>query len=198
MNRKLLVRKTITLSVTVAMVVTYSLVTLANTGKGVGELIVMGNDSDTQFVTVNGEAAKSGRTVFSSSTITTPEGFGAVVNLGKAGKIELAPNSTFALSFDETAINGELASGSVTVLTAPHSVGVRTLTGDLVQLNAGEAASATSGAPSKPPAPATPGPLGLNWGIWAAIIGGAIVTIVVLTNRNGTSTSTTTIVSPTR
>src|SRR6185369_13242331 len=111
---------------TLVLVAAYSFVALANSGKAVGELVVTGNNG-TSFVTVNGEQAKNGRSVFSSSTLSTPSEFGAVLNLGKAGKLELSPNSTFVVSFDEGSISGELTSGSVTVLSAQSDVKVKTL-----------------------------------------------------------------------
>ena len=76
MNSKLLVRKAITSGITLTLIATYSLVAFANSGKAIGELIVTGNNTigEGAFVTVNGEAAKNGRSVFSASTITTPDG----------------------------------------------------------------------------------------------------------------------------
>ena len=77
-----------------------------------------------------------------------PGDAGAIINLGKAGRIELAHNTTFAVSFDDSSINGSLSTGSITVLNAAHAVGVKTLSGD-VHLNAGETAAASSATASK-------------------------------------------------
>ncbi len=86
-----------------------SLTTLAAPGKTImGELTVNGAD-----VTVNGETANTGRTIFSSNTIATPANSGAIVNLGALGQIELAPNSSINLTFDENGISGTLTSGQV-------------------------------------------------------------------------------------
>jgi len=198
MNGNLLLRKAITSGITLALVASYSLVALANSGKAVGELIVTGNSpiGEGTFVTVNGEAAKNGRTVFSASTITTPAEFGAIINLGKAGKIELAPKSTFLLKFDDASISGELTLGSVTVLSADRDVQVKTLA-DLVTLNAGETAAADS---AKPARQAKSGGLHLEAWQWALIFGGAVAGIVVATSRNNNNTLTgiTTVVSPIR
>lgn len=76
-----------------------------------GELIVSG----TSQVTVNGEAAQTGRTVFSSSTITTPADASATINLGKLGQVELAPNTKVNLVFDDNSISGTVAGGDVKV-----------------------------------------------------------------------------------
>ena len=199
MNSKLLIHKAFTMCLTVVLVATYSMVALASDGKISGEIVVTGTSaSETAAVTVNGEPVKSGRTIFSSSTISTPEGSGAIINLGKAGRIELAPNTTFALSFDDAAISGNLAAGSITVLNAAKSVSVKTLSGQAVQLNAGETASANSGAPA---APAPANSSNSNWWVYALILGGAVAGIVLATqdgNDNNFGGSATTGVSPTR
>lgn len=182
MNSKLLIHKAFTMCLMVALVTTCSMVALAVDGKASGEIVVTGNStSETAVVTVNGEPVKSGRTIFSSSTITTPEGTGAIINLGKAGRIELAPNTTFALSFDDAAINGSLSTGSITVLNAVRSVGVKTMSGEVVQLNAGETASANSAATA---AAAAANSGGSKWWVFALIFGGAVAGIVLATSDN--------------
>jgi len=195
MTSYLLLKKAITFGMTLVLVAAYSFVVLADSGKAVGELVVSGGSSSA-FVTVNGESAKNGRTVFSSSTLTTPAEFGAVLNLGKAGKIELAPNSTFVLTFDDSSISGELTSGSVTVLNAQHDVQVKTLA-DTVSLNAGETAAANSAAPAKQTKSGGAGAV-KPW-VWVAIFGGAVAAVVLATRDDGgTLTGATVVVSPTR
>ena len=181
MNSKL-IRYALSMCLMVAIFATYSMVALAYDGKSAGEILITGNDG-TSTVTVNGEIAKSGRSVFSSSTITTPADAGAIINLGKAGRIELAHNTTFAVSFDDSSITGSLSSGSITVLNAAHAVGVKTLSGE-VKLNAGETAAASSATASKAPSGTTSS---MDWGWWALIVGGAIGVIIitaVATNDN--------------
>jgi len=178
MNRKQFIHKALTMCLLMTIIATYSMVAFAGTGSAVGELMVTGGNSagDASFVTVNGEPAKSGRSVSSSSTITTPEGMTAIVNFGKLGKIEIGPNTTFALTAENNAIGGQLASGSITVLNAAKNVGVKTANGEVVQLNAGETASATpgSGVAKKQTAGASSG----DWWIYALIFGGAAVGII--------------------
>lgn len=171
-------KRAVSLSLLLTLISTTSMFTLAASNKPIGELIVTGGNSDGGAVTVNGEPAKSGRTVFASSTITTPEGTSAVINMGKAGKIELAPNTTFALDSDA---QGNLTSGNVTVLNSAQGVNVKTLSGDSVTLNSGETANANSTTSAKA---AKPGPGGLDWGYWALIIGGATVVIIILATRD--------------
>src|SRR6185369_14778024 len=111
----------------VAILATYSMVALASPAAAVGELTISASGSDIPNVTVNGEMAKSGRSIFSSSVVSTPQNASAVINLGKAGSIELAPNSTFAVSFDSSSTSGDLTSGTVTVLGASAPVNVKTV-----------------------------------------------------------------------
>lgn len=145
MNSKLWIRKALSLCLAVAMMATYSLVTLASADKVAGELLISGKSTNgqTPFVKVNGEMVQSGLSVFSSSTIVTPEDASAIINLGKIGKVELAPNTTLSLTFDNKNISGDLLAGRLTVLSAADAVTVKTADGKTVKLNAGE--TATSG-----------------------------------------------------
>ncbi|MFN0280189.1 MAG: hypothetical protein ACKVRN_16550 [Pyrinomonadaceae bacterium] len=200
MNSKLWIQKVFTMCMTVVLVATSSMVALANEGRTAGEIVVKSANSETAYVTVNGEAVKSGRTVFSSSTISTSEGAGAIINLGKAGRIELAQNTTFAISFDDTAISGSLTSGSITVLNAARSVSVRTASGE-TQLSAGETVSADSGTAAPQPAAMASG--GGNWLVFALVMGGAVAGIVFATrdgseNKFGGNIGIGGTVSPTR
>jgi hypothetical protein len=195
MNSKLF-RYALTMCLMVAMFATYSMVALAGDVRTAGEIVVTGN-TETSSVTVNGEAVKSGRTIFSSSTISTPDGAGAVLNLGKAGRIELAPKTSFAVTFDDSSISGSLASGSITVLSAAHNVSVVNAAGETISVGTGETASASSSAPAKQ----TGSSAGTgSWGWYALVLGGAIGVIVWTAakdneNRFGGSANT---ISPVR
>ena len=105
-------RKPITLALAMAVLCVQSMVALAaqqgQTGP-TGDLSVVGE------VTVNGTSAISGATVFSDSTVTTGQNSSAVVSLGKLGRVELLPNSSMKLNFNETGITGMLSSGRVRV-----------------------------------------------------------------------------------
>lgn len=178
--------KAATVGVIFAFIVSGSLVTLAASTKPVGEIMVTGAKVDGASVTVNGEPADTGRTIFSSSTISTPEGSSALINLGKAGRIQLAPGSTFVIDVEDNAVKGNLTAGSLTVLNSAQPVGVKTLTGDVVTLSSGETASASSGSSSKK---AKPGPGGLDWWVWAAIIGGATAAVIIFATRDDNNTT---------
>ena len=195
MNRKLWIQKALTMCLLSAIIASCSMVALASPGT-VGELTVSGGN-ETSFVTVNGEAVKSGRTISASSTITTPEGMSAIVNFGKLGKLEIGPNTTFALSADNNALGGDLTSGSISVLSAAKSVGVRTLSGDVVMVGAGESATAGSGATSKQTTAKTGG---ADWWVWALVVGGAEGGIIWATTSNNDNNfgGTANTVSPTR
>lgn len=180
MNSKLWIRKALSMCLVFAIVATYSTVALAGAGKIAGELLVAGTsvNGEMPYVIVNGEAAKSGRSVFSASTIATPDNANAVINLGKIGKIELAPNTNLVLSFTEKGISGDLLSGKLTVLNASESVTVKTASGETLKLNAGESASAAGKAQDDDDDDRSGG---AAWLPWALIFGGAVAAIVIAT-----------------
>lgn len=181
MNIRRFGKRALSLSLLLTLFSMYSMVTLATSVSPVGELIVTAGKSDVP-VTVNGEPAASGRTVFSASTITTPEGLIAVLNMGKAGKIELGPNTTFVIHGDGNVVSGSLTSGSVTLVSSAQTFDVKTLSGETVTLNAGETASANS---ANAATRAKPGPGGLDWAVWAVIIGGVAAAIIIVAATSG-------------
>ena len=173
MNSKTLIRKALSLCLMVAIYASYSMVTLASTERIAGELLISGKNSS---VKVNGETAQSGRSIFSASTISTPENTSAIINLGKLGKLELAPNTTANISFTDKGINGDLLSGKITVLGTTDAVSIKTIEGKTVKLNAGE--SVTAGKLKADDDDDDDHP-GAAWWVWAAIFGGAIAGIVI-------------------
>lgn len=194
MNSKVWIRKALSMCLTVAIIATYSMVAFAGTEKVAGELLVSGKN----VVTVNGEAAQNGRSIFSSSTIATPADASAIINLGKIGKIELAPDTTLSLSFSEKGISGDLISGRVTVLNASHAVSIKTAEGKVVSLNVGESAL-SSNASNNSAAQSSGG--GHSWWIWGVVFGGAIAGIVYAATQDNNRVALgggTTVVSPTR
>lgn len=199
MNSKLWIRRALSTCLMVAIFATYSMVALAGSDRMAGELTVTGNgmNGDTPSVTVNGQAARSGRSIFSSNIIATPSNAGAVINLGKNGIIELAPNTTFTVNFDEKSVGGDLTSGKLTVLGTSGSVNVKTSTGQTVNLTAGQSVNAAGKKDDDDDSHAG----GTAWWIWAVIFGGAAAGILIAAvnadNRvdlGGTSTT----ISPVR
>jgi len=105
-------RKSIAACVAVAILSVYSMVVLASpAARASGDLSVSG------IVTVNGENALSGGTLFSDSLITTAEKSNATVNLSKLGRVEVAPSSDLKLSFNEKSVMGSLENGAAQVST---------------------------------------------------------------------------------
>lgn len=116
-----LIKNFIATSLAIAVFITSSMVALATPGNQLmGELIVTGTSAtgDIASVSVNGERATSGRSITSSTTVTTPADSSAVINLGKAGRIEIAPNSSLNLNFTENTISAALNDGQVKVSSA--------------------------------------------------------------------------------
>lgn len=193
MNSKVWIRKALSMCLTVAIIATYSMVAFAGTEKVAGELLVSGKN----VVTVNGEAAQNGRSIFSSSTIATNDA-SAIINLGKIGKIELAPNTMLSLSFSDKGISGNLVSGQVTVLSASNDVSITTAEGKVLNLKVGETANSTSATNSKA---AQNSGMGKSWWIWALVFGGAVAGIVYTATQDNNRVALgggTTVISPTR
>jgi ferric-dicitrate binding protein FerR (iron transport regulator) len=80
-------------------------------------------------VQVNGLEAASGATVFPGSQFTTAEKSGATVNLGAAGRVQLASKTAATVNFGEQSLDGALAAGSITV-SKPKTVASRFTTKD--------------------------------------------------------------------
>jgi len=178
MNSKLWIRRALSMCLMVAVYTTYSMVALAGTGRIAGELTVSGNgmNGETPSVTVNGETAKSGRSIFSSSIIATPENASAIINLGKNGVIELAPNTTFAVSFDEKSVSGDLTTGKLTVLGSSSGVNVKTVTGQVIKVAAGESVNAAGKAQDDDD---DDDDGGAAWWVWALVFGGAAAGVLI-------------------
>jgi hypothetical protein len=182
-----------------AVFLTFSMISLAADGKLMGEVLVTGKTVNGQLpvVTVNGEAVQSGRTIFSSSRVSTSNVSTATLNLGKVGTIQLAPNTEAVISFSEKGISGELLAGSVSVLSAPeNSVSINTPAGSRT-LNAGETASAVNSSANSQQSSA-----GVAGWWWVAIlIGGAVAGIFIAANSDNNRVALgggTSVVSPTR
>lgn len=200
MDSKLWIRKALSMCLVIVTIVTYSMVALASSEKIAGEILVTGSNvnGQTPLVKVNGEAAQSGRSIFSSSTIATPETAGAIISLGKAGKIELSPNTTLTLSFDEKGIAGDLMTGRVTVLSSADNVVINTANGKTSKLVSGESVSAANAQTTDTTSDNDGGSAGL---IWALILGGAAVGIIFAATTNNNNTTLgggSSVISPTR
>jgi hypothetical protein len=173
------------------------MVGLASPDKMVGELTVSGKavNGETPIVKVNGEAAQSGRAIFSSSTITTSESSSAIINLGKIGRIELAPNTTISVSFNEKGLNGELLAGKVTALSADN-VSIKTPDGKVTKLNAGQSMTASAQQTDDDDNDG-----GAAWWIFALILGGAAAAVVIAATSDNNDLQLgggTVVVSPSR
>jgi len=112
-------RSTTAFCLTLTMFAATSMVAFASPGEKalMGELVVSGSGVHWSgpTVTVNGEEAMTGRTLFSASTIATTDSTTATVRIKNLGSVILAPNSVMNLSFTEKSISGTLTAGKVDV-----------------------------------------------------------------------------------
>jgi hypothetical protein len=128
-------RKSIGFVVSIAVLSVYSMVALAGQAKISGELSASGQ------VTVNGASAISGATVFSDSTVATGANSSAVVSLGKLGRVELLPNTTVKLSFNDASISAALDAGRLQVSTLAGVAAIVTTKDGAAVADASQAAS---------------------------------------------------------
>ncbi|MGB7068057.1 MAG: hypothetical protein WBD22_01050 [Pyrinomonadaceae bacterium] len=199
MKSNLWIRKALAVCLVVAVNVTYSMVAMANSAKIAGELTVSGKsvNGETPVVTVNGEPAKSGRSIFSASTISTPQDASASINLGKSGRINLAPGTSVILTFNDKAISGDISSGRITVSGNSEAAVFRTAAGETVRLNAGESVAATGATQDTDDDDEG----GAAWWLWALVFGGAAAGILIAATQGDNRTDLGgggTVVSPTR
>lgn len=191
-------RMTASLCLILTVLLSCSMLTLATSAKPVGELLVTG--SSDKAVMVNGEPAASGRTIFAATTITTPEGMTAVLDFGRAGKIELAPNTSYSLNADGS-LSGNLTAGTAKVVNSSDAVSIKTLTGNVVTLNAGDMVTAESATAKRQDDDDDNKNGGPAWIPFALIFGGAVAAIaigVALADNETSLGGNSTVVSPTR
>lgn len=197
MISKVWFKRTLSMCLSVAMLATYSMVALAGSDRLVGELTISGKavQGENSAVLVNGESAQSGRSIFSSSTIVTSSTSSALINVAKIGKIEVAPNTTMTISFDEKGITGSLQNGKVTALSSTENVSITTPDGKVANLNAGESAVAGKAQDDDD------NDGGGAWIWYALIFGGAATAIILAATSDNNRTALgggTTVVSPLR
>jgi hypothetical protein len=187
------IRKAVAACALTALLTTTSMVALAAPGRVAAELTVSGGivNGEAPVVYVNGEASKSGRSVFSSSTVATPEEVTAVLGIAKTGRLELAPNSSVSLVFDDKTIDAELSSGTLTVLGASGTVNVRTNDGKTMVLNPGESISAEGATSARQQTSSKD----KTW-IWLLVAGGAAAAIIIAVSASGNGDDS--VVSPNR
>lgn len=94
-----------------------STVTLAVPGSKDARLL-LGELSSSGAASINGARATSGQTVFPDSLISTAEKDKATISLGELGRVELSPNSSIKLGFNDSANSVALDAGQVRVSAA--------------------------------------------------------------------------------
>jgi hypothetical protein len=150
-----------------------------------GRLTTAGNNA----ITVNGNAAKTGETIFSGQQIQTPSGTSATVQLGGVGRVEIAPGSNVTLTFGAGSISVVLTSGCVK-LTANPGVAGTVESGGKTQTTDTEKGGVIDTCPDRAPAAVATIPAatvgaggGLGTGAAVAITGAVLATFSAISNR---------------
>jgi hypothetical protein len=167
--------KALSFCLMVAITATYSMMALAGGERLAGEIVVSGTavDGNAPVVLVNGEQVKSGRSIFTSSSISTSETASATVKVGSIGTLRIAPNSALTISFDADGIKSDLSKGKITVLSSNTKVNVALPNGTVSELTAGKSAST---APQDDDDDNKGG--GSSWWLWAIVGGGAAAAFI--------------------
>ena len=160
-----------------AVVMCYSMVALAGESKLAAEIVIAGKHD--AVVTVNGEEIKSGRTIFSSSVITTPADASAFVTVKNVGELKIAPSTTMAVRFDENGISGSIEKGKMTVLRADEQVSMTGPNGKTALLTVGESVSTVQDDDDD---------TGAYMWFGLAVFGGAVAAAVIYTMSRGDDT----------
>jgi hypothetical protein len=86
-----------------------------------------------QPVTINGNAAGTGTTLLTGTTIETPDQVSATIDLGEAGTVEVGPNSKIELSFDANGnVHVRLVKGCSVVKKKANGIGEADVATDTV------------------------------------------------------------------
>ena len=173
-----------------ALLAICSIAAFAANDKVSGEIVISGANEST--VTVNGEAVKSGRTVFSDSVITTPANTSAVVSVKNVGKIKVGPSTSMKVNFGEKGITGSIEAGRVTVLNAKDTVEITAPNGKVARLVEGASVVTKQDDDDDDDD-------GTSWLLWFIVFGGAAAAVAIAAASNNNRVDLgggTTVVSP--
>ena len=92
-------------------------------GSGHPQIMGILKTRDNKPILVNGANAIDGATIPSPSTIETPAGVGATINLGGLGSLCIAPNTKLTLEFGAGSIRVVLQEGCVILRTLRNTAG---------------------------------------------------------------------------
>jgi hypothetical protein len=117
--------------------------TSAPTALVFGRLNLSGN----KLILVNGNEADTGMTIFSGAQLQTPEAVEATVQLGPAGHLDIAANSSLTLKFDSSSVDVYVTAGSALLSTNAGFTGTITTADGKVERSDPSTASVIGGVP---------------------------------------------------
>jgi hypothetical protein len=122
---------------------TTTIATSAPNASVFGRLNLSGN----KLILVNGNEANTGMTIFSGAQLQTPEAVEATVQLGPAGHLDIAANSSLTLKFDGSSVDVYVAAGSALLSTNAGFTGTITTADGKVERSDPAIASVIGGVP---------------------------------------------------
>lgn len=149
-----------------------------------GMLIVGGNTP----VTLDGNSADTGTTIFSGARLQTPDGVPANVRLGSVTRLDMAPNTNLTLAFDKGRVAINLLAGNVVLttdkgisgsVTTPDGLTARTDSSVISTIIAPAAAAAASADPAKRGSGGRGGLFGLGKAGTIALIAAAASAVII-------------------
>lgn len=145
-------------------------------------------------VVVNGSPVLSGTTILSGAQLQTPATAGATVNLGAAGKLDIAPQSNLTLFFDQNSVTVNIMSGDALLMTGEGVKGSLTTPDGKTKLADGKSASSLGSA--KFDADANPQNSDKCriadmpcWLFWTLVGGGTATVIIIVAATRGENPS---------
>jgi hypothetical protein len=134
--------------------------------------------TNNQPIVINGNSVRPGTTVLSGSTLETPDGIGATLQLSSA-LIEISPNTGVAIEWTADGnVKATLTRGCITVTMGPNSEG-RIIKPDGSEIHVGKGQSVNT-CPTRPVVPASS-----NTALLAILIGGGALGALIAILASG-------------
>jgi hypothetical protein len=146
-----------------------------------------------QPVQINGNAAGTGTTLLTGTTIETPDQVSATIDLGAAGTVEVGPNSKIELTFDANGnVHVKLLRGCASTKKTANGIGEADVSTDTVTdaTNPGKRQAGGCLLPNGQLGPLPSGGLtGAGEGAIGAGIGGGVILAIILARGGNSSPS---------
>src|SRR5215212_9216947 len=87
------------------------------------QLVARLSTRNNQPITVNGQSANAGASIFSGATLETGADQGATVSIGPLGSVDIAPNTKVVITFEQGSLKATVVYGCVIVNAKKSTTG---------------------------------------------------------------------------